>query len=337
MCSYNSVNGTPACANSYFMQTILRDHWNWTEYHQYITSDCDDVYDIYTTHYYVNTSAQAAGLAYTAGIDTACSITEHTNVTGAYNEGLLSNATITRSLKRQYEALVRAGYFDTNNSTLYRTLNWGDVGTAASQQLARRAASEGIVMSKNDGYLPVSLANCSVAMVGYGVNASQSQQLGAYSGVPPYLHTPQYAAQQLGVNVNFAYAPVSVANSSVPDTWTAGALDAVSKSDVVIYIGGNDGTIEGEQLDRTSIAWESVQFDLIEKICALGKPCIVVQFGDQNDETPLLHNANVPFSGPLIRAKTVGRPCSMSSPVPWLQLEGCWSRNTRRHMLTKYL
>lgn len=32
MCSYNAVNGVPSCADSYLLQTILRDHW--------VTSDC---------------------------------------------------------------------------------------------------------------------------------------------------------------------------------------------------------------------------------------------------------------------------------------------------------
>lgn len=50
MCSYNSVNGVPACANKYLMQTILREHWGWTEDNQYITSDCEAVLDISQNH-----------------------------------------------------------------------------------------------------------------------------------------------------------------------------------------------------------------------------------------------------------------------------------------------
>lgn len=44
MCSYNAINGTPACANSYLMQDILRDHWGWTEDNNYITTDCNAVF-----------------------------------------------------------------------------------------------------------------------------------------------------------------------------------------------------------------------------------------------------------------------------------------------------
>jgi hypothetical protein len=43
MCSYNEVNGVPACANTYLMTDILRGHWGWVEDDNYITSDCDAV------------------------------------------------------------------------------------------------------------------------------------------------------------------------------------------------------------------------------------------------------------------------------------------------------
>lgn len=43
MCSYNALNGTPACASTYLMDDILRSHWNWTGHNNYVTSDCNAV------------------------------------------------------------------------------------------------------------------------------------------------------------------------------------------------------------------------------------------------------------------------------------------------------
>jgi len=44
MCSYNAINGTPACSSPYLMEDILRKHWGWTEHSQYITSDCNAIW-----------------------------------------------------------------------------------------------------------------------------------------------------------------------------------------------------------------------------------------------------------------------------------------------------
>ena len=46
MCSYNAVNSVPTCANS-FLNSVLRDEWNFTGY---VTSDTGAVADIYTEH-----------------------------------------------------------------------------------------------------------------------------------------------------------------------------------------------------------------------------------------------------------------------------------------------
>ncbi|KAK0862997.1 hypothetical protein LTS02_006803 [Friedmanniomyces endolithicus] len=45
MCSYNAINGIPSCANSYLQETILREHWGWTTDNNYITSDCNAIWE----------------------------------------------------------------------------------------------------------------------------------------------------------------------------------------------------------------------------------------------------------------------------------------------------
>jgi beta-D-xylosidase 4 len=82
-------------------------------------------------------------------------------------------------------------------------------------------------------------------------------------------------------------------NSTSTDTWTAAALDAASKSDVILYFGGNDLTIESEDKDRVSIAWPQAQLTLVTTLAALGKPLVVSELGSPNDDSPLLANANV--------------------------------------------
>ena len=287
------INSVPACSNSYIMEDILRKHWKWDspQHHPYITSDCNAVLDIWTNHEYVKTAEEAAAASYNAGTDNVCEVFNRTAVEGAYDQGLLSEAVIDRALRRQYEALVIAGYFDPAASDPYRSIGWDQVNTPEAQALARRAATEGIVLKKNDGTLPMTFdKSITVAMIGMWANAS-SQMQGGYSGPPPYYHSPLYAADELGINYIYATGPINQTEST--GNWTKHALAAAKKADVVLYFGGIDWSIEAEALDRYQIAWPQSQLSLIESMCNLGKPCIVAQLGDQLDDTPLLQNDNV--------------------------------------------
>ncbi|KAF2970475.1 hypothetical protein GQX73_g3093 [Xylaria multiplex] len=294
MCSYNSVNGTPACGSTYLMETVLRDFWEWNDENQYVTSDCNAILNFHEDHDYTKTAAQSAAIALNAGTDTICEVGSNTDVAGAWNETLLQESVMDRALRRLYEGLIRAGYFDAPEGTSYRSLAWKDVNTTAAQELALRSAVDGIVLKKNNGLLPLRNENASLALIGFWAAPTPGNRamLGGYAGVPSYYHTPTDAAQKLGFKTLTATGPLNQ-SASANDTWTTAALEAASKSDIIVYFGGNDLSIESEDLDRDAIAWPGAQLSLIQTLCALGKPCVVVELGDQNDDTPLLTNSNV--------------------------------------------
>lgn len=102
-----------------------------------------------------------------------------TDVVGAYNQSLLSEETIDTALRRLYEGLIRAGYFDPTALDPYRSITWSDVNTPQAQDLALQSAADGIVMIKNNGALPLDLKGKTVALIGHWANAT-SQMLGGY-------------------------------------------------------------------------------------------------------------------------------------------------------------
>ncbi|PQE04291.1 glycoside hydrolase family 3 protein [Rutstroemia sp. NJR-2017a BBW] len=259
MCSYNSVNGVPTCASSYFLQTILRDHWNWTAEQQWVTSDCDAVEDIWDTHNYTSSPEQAAADALNAG-------------TGAFDQGLFKEATIDQALTRLYSSLVRLGYFDPAEVQPYRSLGWSDVNTPYAQELALKAAQEGIVLLKNDGVLPLNIgAGTTVAMLGNWTNATTQMQ-GNYAGFAPYLISPWNATKQLGAQMT----------------------NDPSAADVIIFAGGIDNNIEAESLDRLNITWPADQIQTISDLATYGKPMVVLQMGGgQVDSSFIKNNSNI--------------------------------------------
>ncbi|KAF2868570.1 beta-xylosidase [Massariosphaeria phaeospora] len=286
MCSYNAVNGVPTCADTYVLQTILRDHWNWTDSNNYITSDCEAVEDISLNHKYAKSNAEGTGLAFNAGMDNSCEYSGSSDIPGAFNQSYMNVSTIDRALRRQYEGLVRAGYFDGGAAT-YADLGIKDINTKEAQQLSLQVASEGLVMLKNDKTLPLSLqAGTKVAMVGFWANDS-SKLSGIYSGPAPYLRTPVWAGNQLGLNMSTATGPV-LQKSGARDNWTTNALNAAQGSDYILYFGGLDTSAAAEGSDRTDIGWPTAQIDLITKLSELGKPLVVVVLGDMMDNSPLL-------------------------------------------------
>ncbi|KAJ3127910.1 hypothetical protein HK098_005551 [Nowakowskiella sp. JEL0407] len=291
MCAYNAVNGVPSCANTYLMQTILREHWGWTENNNYITSDCEAVLAVSLSHKYAKTNAEATGICFTAGMDNSCEYEGSSDIPGAWSGGYLKIDTVNRALKRLYEGLIRTGYFDGSNAE-YFNLGWKEVNTPENQKLALQSAVEGIVLLKNDGTLPLNLKKgTKVAMIGFWAD-DETKLSGGYNGRAPFLHTPAYAARQMGLNVIVANGPV-LQNSSVTDTWTADALQAAKNSDYIIYFGGLDTSAAGETRDRYSLEWPRAQTALIEKLSKVGKPLVIMQMGDQLDDTDLFKNKKI--------------------------------------------
>lgn len=223
--------------------------------------------------------------------DNACEAGYPTDTVGAYNESLLSVATIDEALRRQYQGLVKVGYFDPASEVSYRSISWNDVNTPSSQQLALQSAENGMVLLKNDGLLPLKLSDYStVALIGMWANAT-TQMLGGYAGNPPYFHGPLYAATQLGVNAIYADGPI--AQNETAGNWTEPAMAAAESADLILYYGGIDLTVEAEAMDRYQISWSPSQVALIEQLSSLGKPMVILQMGDQLDQSAWLQNVNI--------------------------------------------
>ena len=94
------------------------------------------------------------------------------------------------------------------------------------------------------------------------------------------MQTPYEAIAAL--NRQAGGAAAAIANASgvdVNSTSTAGvaaAMAAAISADVIIYVGGLDGTIERESHDRHDLGLPGLQLSLVSSLVALSKPTVLV-------------------------------------------------------------
>lgn len=178
--------------------------------------------------------------------------------------------------------MVRLGYFDPREDVPYRQIGWQDVATPEAKALALRAATEGLVLLKNTGALPLEAPGGSigtVAVVGPLAGATTQMQ-GNYFGIPQTIVSPQDGLRDAGYTVA-----------------TAGfdASSAARQADAIIYVGGIDVAVEAEGKDRNDITWPGQQLNEISQLSQESgdKPFIVVQLGTMLDSTDLASNDGV--------------------------------------------
>ena len=146
MCSYNSVNGVPACASP--LMKAARDAWGFAGY---VTSDSDSVADVWREHKYRQTAAEASCASIRdGGTDIDSGNTFYDSLLEGVNASLgCSIADVDRALFNSFRVRFKLGLFDPKPTNPYWALSQKDIGTAASRALNRRVASASLVLLAN--------------------------------------------------------------------------------------------------------------------------------------------------------------------------------------------
>ena len=182
MCSYNAVDGLPACGSKLLLTDILRTDWH---FKGFVTSDCGAIDDFFQpdTHKTEPDAEHADRDALLAGTDTNCGGT-YGRLGDAVHQRLVQEADIDRSLERLFEARLRLGLFDPKAKVPYAQIPFSAVHSPADAALAQRAAAEAMVLLKNDGILPLQPGKYrTVAVVGPNAAILASLE-GNYNGTP---------------------------------------------------------------------------------------------------------------------------------------------------------
>jgi beta-glucosidase len=230
MCSYNQVDGEPACASPRLLGDILRKEWGFPGY---VVSDCGAVDDIFHGHHSVDSMAAAAARAVKAGTDLDCG-TEYGALVPALEQKLIAQTDIDTAVRRLLTARFRLGMFDPPERVPYARIPLSVVDSEAHQALALEAARKSIVLLKNQGgLLPLKKTIKTLAVIGPNADSVETL-LGNYNGDPSAPVTPLAGLRgKLGTRTKILYAQGGELADGLPtmETVPASALFTTDGAD----------------------------------------------------------------------------------------------------------
>ena len=303
MCSYNSVNGVPSCANKWLLQTIARDSWG---FDGYITSDCDAVANVLSPHHYVKTAEEAVAVTLHAGMDVDCASFVGQHGMKAYDKKLIDEALIDQRLSNLFRVRMRLQHFDPPGPL--QEIRPSAICTSAHKRVAREGAAQGTALYKNVGNtLPLHLDHDgggvkTIAVI--GPNAKLSHAMAGYYGPSKVCDgemTSVYDAlseevSAKGIEVTYAAGVPNVLSDDI--SMVPQAVATANAADVVILVIGTDLSVARENLDAVNLTYSYGQLTLIKEVTAAiastSKRVIAITLtAVPLDLTPLLSNPHL--------------------------------------------
>ena len=337
MCAYNRYEGNPCCGSSNLLIDILRNRW---KFEGVVVSDCGAIDDFYRegrhgTHPDALTASKDAILN---GTDLECGSSFRSMIEGV-QKGVITDADLDPHVGRLIADRIELGMMDPEDLTPWKDYNIGDICTPEHIAHSLRVARESMVLLKNEGNtLPLSKDIKKIAVV--GVNAVDSAMLlGNYNGTPRsvvtildgieakfpkaevkyvegcklvdgFMERVRNSADTRQRRPEFYEGIVDGAQrpqqpATPPGPWKApenydDVVARVQDADVIIYVGGLNPNLEGEEMrgvsyegfaggDRTTIELPAVQSKLLAALKSTGKPVVFVlcagsTIGLQKDE-----------------------------------------------------
>ncbi|HEV8125742.1 MAG TPA: glycoside hydrolase family 3 N-terminal domain-containing protein [Gemmatimonadales bacterium] len=177
MAAYNSVDGSPATANSWLLTTKLRNEW---DFRGVVIADAGATGGANVLHFTSPDYATSARLALEAGLDVMFQTSaDHAKLFWpAFQNGAIDSKVIDRAVSRVLRLKFELGLFDHPYVDVDSAVSSN--GTAEHRALALDAAREAITLLKDeDGALPLARTLRRVAVI--GTDAVEAR-LGGYSG-----------------------------------------------------------------------------------------------------------------------------------------------------------
>lgn len=251
MCSYNKVNGDYASENYHLLTDILKNEWG---FEGLVVSDWGAVHD--------RVKSLKAGLDWEMPGPQA---QRTQKVIDAVRSGELDEAVLDESVRRILRIVYKAR----------QTPKKGKFDVEAHHELARQIATEGMVLLKNNGLLPLK-GHEHIAVIGRSAEIAHFQGGGSSHINPTKVAVPFNEVKAQAGNAEITYAEGYPIDNSFSQVMIDRAVSLAKTADVALLYIALPSFKESEGYDRTDLDLTDQQVALIKAVSAIQPNTVVV-------------------------------------------------------------
>ncbi len=292
MTSFNIVDYTPATANRWLIDDVLRKQWQWAGF---VVTDYGAIAEM--MKHGLGNLPQVSALALKAGTDMdMCAEGFIGTLEQSLKEGKVTMAEIDQACRRVLEAKYKLGLFQNPYRFLDKKRRATDIYTTEHKQAARNLAAESFVLLKNQDQLLPLKKQGKIALIGPMAH-NRANMAGTWAPTADnskYITLKEAMEQALAGKATVSYAQGCNFTSDSTLQKDGGfyratpfkdsellkreALAIAKDADVIVCAMGESAEMSGESSSRATLEMFDVQRELLQALLQLDKPVVVLNF-----------------------------------------------------------
>jgi beta-glucosidase len=292
MTSFNIVDYTPATANRWLIDDVLRKQWQWDGF---VVTDYGAIAEM--MKHGLGNLPQVSALALKAGTDMdMCAEGFIGTLEQSLKEGKVTMAEIDQACRRVLEAKYKLGLFQNPYRFLDKKRRATDIYTTEHKQAARNLAAESFVLLKNQDQLLPLKKQGKIALIGPMAH-NRANMAGTWAPTADnskYITMKEAMEQALAGKATVSYAQGCNFTSDSTLQKDGGfyratpfkdsellkreALAIAKDADVIVCAMGESAEMSGESSSRATLEMFDVQRELLQALLQLDKPVVVLNF-----------------------------------------------------------
>ena len=278
MCAYNKINGTYCSEHHELLVDILKDEWG---FEGLVVSDWGAVHD------------RVASLK--GGLDLEMPGPREQRVktvVEAVRAGSLDETVLDKTVDRILGVVFKTA----------ETVKGGEFDVEAHNSLARKIASEGIILLKNDGILPLKNPQ-HVAVIGRSAREPYFQGGGSSHINPTKVAIPFTELQKLAKDAELTYAEGYSTDNGFQQSLIDEAVGVAQSADVALLYIALPASEESEGYDRSNLDLTPQQVALIKAVISVQPRSVVIL----NNGAPIVMSEWIDDTAAVLEAWMMGQ------------------------------